>query len=80
MLSQNEKGFELIKITQSEKFATTIGKVGSEYLLVGMLDGSVEIVCPNHKTLKSRVGITNSPILAVKMIGNNRFVATNNAK
>lgn len=41
MLAENEKGFELIKITQSEQFATAIDKIGSEYLIVGLLDGSV---------------------------------------
>jgi hypothetical protein len=80
MLAENEKGFELIKISQSEQFATAIDKIGSEYLIIGMLDGSIEIVCPKDKTLISKVSITDSPILAVKMIGKHKFVTTSSAK
>ncbi len=76
MLAESKNGFELEKISRSEQYPTALDKVGSEYLLVGMIDGSVEVVNPKSKTVINKFSVANSPILAVKMASKHHFVAS----
>lgn len=80
LLAENEKGFELVKVCQTDQFATALAKVGSELLLMGLIDGSVEFVHPKSGEIINRVSISNRPILAVKMVGRFIFAASSSSK